>query len=310
MIISASRRTDIPAFYSEWLLNRLKEGYALIPNPRNPNRLGRVSLAPENVDCIAFWTKNPIAMLDKLWQLDSMGYSYYIQFTLTPYDKTIETNLPPKRELLRTFTQMSKRIGAKRSVWRYDPIIVDVKHGVGWHTGRFAEMCEILQTHTERCFLSFVDQYKSLHNKFRALTKDEMAGIASGFSEVAGKYNIALYTCAEGIDLSRYGIRHGACVDRGLIERIIGRPITAKNDANQRVACCCIESVDIGAYDTCPHGCAYCYATSSPKTVSRRAAAHDPHAPMLTGYPRGDEIITDRTAPSQIINQLSLFQEG
>lgn len=309
MIISASRRTDIPAYYAEWFINRLKEGYALIPNPRNPNRLGRVNLSPENVDCIAFWTKNPTAMLDKLWQLDSMGYSYYIQFTLTPYDKTIETNLPPKTDLLRAFLEMSKQIGTRRSVWRYDPVIVDIKHGVDWHIKHFAEMCESLHTHTERCVLSFVDPYKSLNNKYRILTHDEMIGIASGFSKIANKYGIALYTCAEEIDLSQYGIKHSACVEQRLIEKIIGSRITAKKDTNQRTACCCIESVDIGAYDTCPHGCTYCYASSSQKNVLRRMAAHDPQAPMLTGYPRGDEIITDRTTPSQIINQLNMFQE-
>lgn len=307
MIISASRRTDIPAFYSQWFMNRLKEGYAMIPNPRNPNRLGQVNLSPKNVDCIAFWTKNPTAMLSRLPELDAMGYAYYIQFTLTPYGADVEPNLPPKTALLRTFIQMSELIGALRSVWRYDPVVVDDKHCVEWHIARFTEMCETLRTHTERCILSFVDPYKSLNDKFRAMTHDEMLEIASGFSRIACKCNIALFTCAEEIDLSRYGIQHNACVDQNLIERIIGYRIAAKKDANQRAACCCIESVDIGAYDTCPHGCTYCYATSSPKTVLRRVSEHDPHAPMLTGYPKGDEIITDRTTPSQIVDQLSLF---
>lgn len=307
MIISASRRTDIPAFYSEWFMNRLKEGYALIPNPRNSNRLGQVNLSPQNVDCIAFWTKNPTAMLGRLSELDAMGYAYYIQFTLTPYGADVEPHLPSKAELLRIFIQMSEQIGALRSVWRYDPVVIDDKHSVDWHFERFSEMCETLRTHTERCILSFVDPYKSLNDKFRAMTNDEMLEIASGFSRIADKYGIALFTCAEVIDLSRYGIRHSACVDQDLIERIIGYRIAAKKDANQRAACCCIESVDIGAYDTCPHGCTYCYATSSPKTVLCRVSEHDPHAPMLTGYPRGDEIITERTMPSQKVVQLSLF---
>lgn len=307
MIISASRRTDIPAFYSEWFMNRLKEGYVLIPNPRNPNRLGRVELTPENVDCIAFWTKNPAAILHRLPELAAMGYAYYIQFTLTPYSAAIEPNLPPKADLLRTFIQMSQQIGAVRSVWRYDPIIVDDKQRVKWHIKRFSEICGYLCTHTERCILSFVDPYKNLNGKYRALTQDETVEIAAGFSQIANKCGIALYTCAEEIDLAQYGIGHSSCVDRDLIEKITGRRMTAKKDANQRAACCCIESVDIGVYDTCPHGCTYCYATSDVKTMLRRVAEHDPHAPMLTGYPRGDETITDRTAPSQKINQLSLF---
>lgn len=307
MIISASRRTDIPAFYSEWFMNRLAEGYALIPNPRNPNRLGRVKLTPENVDCIAFWTKNPVPMFERFSLLDSMGYSYYMQFTLTAYDNTIETNLPPKAELLQAFIEMSKQIGACRSIWRYDPVIIDIKHPIEWHTEHFTAMCERLQSYTERCIISFVDPYKSLNNRYRALTNGEMIAIASGFAKIADKYGIILYTCAEEIELSQYGIKHGSCIDQQLIEKIIGSRIAARNDTNQRAACRCIESVDIGAYDTCSHGCAYCYATSSTKTVLRRMGAHDPHSPMIAGHPKGDEIITERTVSSQKINQLSLF---
>lgn len=307
MIISASRRTDIPAFYSEWLMNRLKEGYALIPNPRNSDRIGRVELSPENVDCIVFWTKNPVPMFDKLEQLDEMGYRYYIQFTLTPYDKTIESNLPPKSELMQSFIEMSKRTSKKQAVWRYDPIVIDEKLTVAWHIEQFGEMCERLNAYTERCIMSFVDPYKSIGDKFRAMTGNEILSIASEFSKIAKRYGIALYTCAEEIDLSKYGIEHSACIDKLLVEKVIGHTIKAKKDTNQRAACCCIESVDIGVYDTCSHGCAYCYATSSQKTVLRRIVSHNPAAPMITGYPTGSEIVTDRTSMSQIVNQISLF---
>ena len=307
MIISASRRTDIPAFYSEWFINRLKEGHVLIPNPRNANRIGRVLLSPENVDCIVFWTKNPIPMLDKFEQLDRMGYRYYVQFTLTPYDKTVEGNLPPKTELIKAFIEVSKRTSKEQTVWRYDPIIIGEKLTVTWHIERFREMCEQLHAHTERCVMSFVDPYKSIGDKFRAMTRIEMLSIASDFSKIAKKYGIALYTCAEEIDLSEFGIMHSACVDKALVENIIGYSIKAKRDTNQRASCCCIESVDIGAYDTCPHGCTYCYATSSQKTVLRRIASHDPAAPMITGYPTGNEIVTDRTTASQKVSQMGLF---
>ncbi|WP_407309916.1 DUF1848 domain-containing protein [Desulfosporosinus sp. SB140] len=307
MIITASRRTDIPAFYSEWFINRLNEGYALVPNPRNRDRLGRINLSPNNVDCIVFWTKNPIPMFNKFELLDSMGYSYYMHFTLTPYDKLVESFLPPKSELLQVFKEVSKRLGALRTIWRYDPIVIDTFHPINWQIEQFARMCEELHSYTTRCFVSFVDAYKSISNKYRVITRSEMLAVAEGFSRAAEKHNIALYTCAEEIDLTQFGIRHGACVEQNLIEQIIGCRIETKKDANQRVACCCIEAVDIGAYDTCPHGCTYCYATSSQKTVLKRVAAHDPNAPMITGYPRGDEIITDRTKPSHKNNQISLF---
>ena len=307
MIISASRRTDIPAFYSTWFMNGLRKGFILIPNPRNPNRLGRVELTPENIDCIVFWTKNPFPMLERFPELTAGGYSYYIQFTLTPYEKAIEPNLPPKKELLQTFINMSDQIGARRAVWRYDPIIIDTNHSVNWHLKQFAIMSERLHGYTERCIISFVDPYKSLKNRFRTLTESEMMEIASGFAKIACKYNIDLYTCAEEINLLAFGIKQGACIDQSLIEEITGYSIIAKGDANQRAACRCIQSVDIGAYDTCSHGCTYCYATSSPSTVLHRMTAHDPHSPMISGHPRGDEIITNRTTSSQKSAQISLF---
>lgn len=202
---------------------------------------------------------------------------------------------------------MSKRLGAHRSVWRYDPIIIDDKHTLDWHIERFSETCKALRGCTERCFISFVDAYKSLGDKFRALTNDEMIAIATRFSPIAKEHGIEIFTCAEAVDLAEHGILKGACIEQALVERVVGHPITAKVDANQRTACCCIESVDIGAYDTCPHGCIYCYATSSEGAVSRRITAHNPHAPMLIGYPKGDEIITNRTTPSQKCNQLRFF---
>lgn len=307
MIISASRRTDIPAFYSEWLMNRLNAGLAVMPNPRNPNRLGRVELSPDNVDCIVFWTKNPAPMLDKLSQIEAMGYQFYFQFTLTPYEATIERNIPPKAELIQTFSKLGRRIGAARVVWRYDPVIIDAIHTVGLHLEQFQYLCEKLHPFTQRCVLSFIDPYKSIGNNFRAMQRTEMIFIASGFSEIAGKYGLELYTCAEEIELSDYGIAHSSCIDKGLIEQIIGCSITAKKDANQRPACECIESVDIGAYDTCTNGCTYCYATSNQNSASLHIKKHDPSAPMITGYPTGDEMITDRTKSSQKTNQLRLF---
>ena len=307
MIISASRRTDIPAFYFDWFTNRLKEGYVLVPNPRNAGRLGKVELSAQNVDCIVFWTKNPAPMLNRISELDAMGYSYYIQFTLTPYDKTAEAFLPPKNELLRVFAEMSEKVGRKRAVWRYDPVFIDDKYSIGRHIEQFGKMCEKLETYTERCVISFIDPYKNISSMFKAMTDLEMAAIAAGFSKIAAQHGISLYTCSEEIDLSDYGIGHSSCIDKNLIEQIIGCPIKAKIDANQRKECRCIESVDIGAYNTCTHGCAYCYATPSKKTTLRLAAEHDPNAPMLTGYPKGSEIITNRTVLSQKIGQIKLF---
>lgn len=168
-------------------------------------------------------------------------------------------------------------------------------------------MSKMLKDATRRCTISFIDHYKNMGKQFRTLNRDEMTAIASGFSDLARQCGIALFTCAEEIDLSQYDIAHAACIDQNMIEQIVGCPIRAKTDTNQRAACRCIESVDIGVYDTCANGCAYCYATSSQKTVLRRIRAHDPKAPMLTGYPTGNEMITDCTTPSQKEHQMRLF---
>lgn len=307
MIVSASRRTDIPAWYSGWLMNRLREGFVLIPNPYDAGRLGRAALSPENVDCLVFWTKNPAPMLEKLGEVERMGYQFYFQFTLTPYGPELEPRLPPKRELVRTFWELSRRLSPGRMVWRYDPVLVDALHPAAWHREQFRELCGALHGAACRCVFSYIDPYARLKGRFRAPNEKEMLAVAEGFAREAARYGLPLFTCAEEIDLSRFGIGHSACVDGELIEKLAGCPLRTAKDPGQRPACGCAASVDIGAYDTCPGGCAYCYATTSAKRAAARAAAHDPASPLLTGRPTGSERITDRTSPSQKILQMSLF---
>ena len=305
MIISASRRTDIPALYSQWLMNRLEEGYVLVPAPYRTGTLNRIQLSPENVDCLVLWTKNPEPMLNKQERLDAMGYPHYFQFTLTPYGRDIEPGLPEKAVLEKTFQELAKRCGKERVVWRYDPVLLDEKHTIAWHTEQFRRMCECLAGSTSRCVFSFVDAYQK--SPFRTLTLAEMIEISSAFSSIVKDYSLQLFTCAEQVDLSQFGIAHSACIDQNLIEQVIGCPISATRDKNQRAACRCIEAVDIGAYDTCIHGCTYCYGTSGAAAVQRRFSAHDPRSPMIFGWPSGNEVIRDRTMPSQKQLQTSIF---
>lgn len=308
MIISASRRSDIPCYYSEWFLNRLKEGYALIPNPRNADRLGRVGLSPENVDCIVFWTKNPAPMLDKLPLLDAQGYRYYFEFTVTAYGRETERNLPDRGTVIETFKRLSDKTGPRGVDWRFDPILKDERFSAGWLAEQFAKLCEEIHDYTERCIISFVDEYSHTKNRSGVLSRSEMLEIAEVLADIAGQYRLPVFSCAEEIDLSNFGIRHASCIDQGKVERIVGSRITAKKDAGQRPACGCIESVDVGAYDTCGNGCTYCYAVTSEKTLARRMREHDPASPLLTGWPKGTELVTDRTIPSCKIDQISLFE--
>jgi hypothetical protein len=315
MIISASRRSDIPCYYSEWLLNRLTEGSVLIPNPRNAGRLGRVALSPEHVDCIVFWTKNPEPMLEKLPRIDELGHQYYFEFTITAYGKEVERNLPEKQAVIDTFRRLADRLGPARVDWRFDPIMKaapalnDGSFSAEWIAERFSELCRQLYDHTERCIISFVDEYSHTRNREAVLSGSEMRQTAGLIAEVAAQYRLPVFSCAEEIDLGGLGINHAACIDGQKIGRLTGTPLAAKKDTGQRPACGCIESVDIGAYDTCENGCAYCYAVTSPGTLAHRARGHDPRSPLLTGWPKGTELITDRTLPSLRVDQISLFEK-
>jgi len=165
MIISVSRRTDIPAFYSDWFFKRLEEGFVLVRNPMNPQQVSKVSLSKAVVDCFVFWTKNPKSMLEKLPLL--AGYDYYFQFTLNPYDQEIEVNLPKKAEIIKTFIELSNLIGKDRVIWRYDPILLTDKITIGDHLEYFNILAGQLGDYTRKCVISFLDQYQKNGAKYQ-----------------------------------------------------------------------------------------------------------------------------------------------
>lgn len=312
MIISASRRTDIPAFYSEWLVNRLREGFVYVRNPVNPKHISNVPLNPDVVDCIVFWTKDARPILKHLKKIDSMGFPYYFQFTLTAYDSRVEPCLADKAEIIEGFKMLSERIGKSRIVWRYDPVVVNEIFSVDYHLDHFYSLCRSLAGFTRRCIFSYVDLYAKVKRNARGMAINEvdyesMDKIARGFAEIAPGHDITLQTCCEAIDLSQYGIGHAACIDREIIENLIGYPIKAKKDINQRHQCRCIESIDVGAYDSCSHGCLYCYATSNYSKVHRNMAGHHVDSPLLIGQPCSGDIIKDRIVKSFKNTQSAMF---
>lgn len=286
MIVSVSRRTDIPAFYHEWFYNRLAAGFALTRNPMNPAQIRRVELTPEEVDCFVFWSKNPQSFMQNLSRLNA--YKYYFQFTLTPYDRDLEPGLPDKRELIATFRALSTEIGAEKVVWRYDPIIFTSRYDLQYHAGHFAWLCEQLRGSTERCIISFYDHYNFVRrnlNGIEILPVDSarIREIALIFAETAGKNGLTVESCAESENLEEFGIAHGRCIDDRLINRICGRDLHLKRDHGQRPLCGCVKSVDIGAYSTCLHGCRYCYAARQRLTAAQITSRQDPTAPFLVG---------------------------
>lgn len=290
MILSVSRRCDIPAFFGEWFAGRLKEGFVCVRNPYNRGFVSKILLDPQTVDCIAFWTKNAAPFLQYLPQIDKLGYRYYFQFTITSYDRCIEKNIGDKEYIIQSFCALSQRIGKERVIWRYDPILLSSEITVDWHIEKFREMCGKLSGYTETVVISFLDEYKKLDKtKYRAPDQQEMLAIGNAFAQIAHEYGLRIQTCAEAISIP--GIEKGACIDKSLIERICGYPISAKKDKSQRGDCLCMESIDVGEYDTCSHFCEYCYANNRLKTIESKMKAHDPQSPLLIGsLEEGDTI--------------------
>ena len=267
MILSASRRTDIPAFYSEWLMNRIKEGYVDVKNPMNKQQIRKINLEPETIDCIVFWSKNPKPMLEKLQHLNK--FIYYFQYTLNPYDNDIETNLPPKKEIIETFLKLSDITGPQKIIWRYDPVLLNLRYTINYHIDQFSELSKKLKNHSEKVIFSFIDFYKKnkkyiISSGIKETTTEDKYLLAKNFSKIASENNQLIETCAEDIDLSGFNIGHSKCIDDKLITKLTGKNLMVKKDRNQRLECGCVCSIDIGEYNTCQNGCIYCYANYSP----------------------------------------------
>lgn len=286
MIVSVSRRTDVPAFYTAWFFNRLKEKEVCVRNPRNPNQCSLIALNPGVVDCLVFWTKNPAPMLERLDELE--GFDYYFQFTLNPYERDIEPGFPAKSVVIDTFKRLSERIGKERIIWRYDPVLLTDKYTEDYHQEQFTRMATQLKDHTVKCVISFVDHYRHGKRRLEELgiypVSDEVKRtIARSFADVARQCGLELSACAEELALTDWDITPASCIDPALIGRLTGHPFAARKDKNQRLTCQCIESIDIGAYNTCKHGCVYCYANTNPGIVQHNALLHDPVSSFLVG---------------------------
>jgi hypothetical protein len=207
MILSVSRRTDIPCYYSEWFINRIHAGYLLTRNPMNHAQLSRISLSPDIVDSIVFWTKDAANMLPYLDELDRLGYRYYFQFTLTPYGKDIEQNLRAKWDIEDTFIMLSKRIGRERIVWRYDPIILNDNLDIEYHKTEYYRMCEKLSRYTDMVTISYVDMYPKLKTTLiRPIVTNEIAELSEYIGFTAKEFGLRAVACCEKDDLMQYGI--------------------------------------------------------------------------------------------------------
>lgn len=311
MILSVSRRTDIPNYYTEWFMNRIKEGYLYVRNPMNAHQISKIILSPEVVDCIVFWTKNPEPLLQRLDELNA--YQYYFQFTLTGYGNDIELNVPHKKDyMIPTFQKLSRKIGKQKVIWRYDPIIFTDRYTPEYHLKAFKQIAKELHGYTSKCVISFVDLYTKNQKNMKELnsyylSEKELLKFGKQIALIAKDNDIKVATCAEIVDLSSCGIEHNCCIDKELIEEIIGCKIQADKDKNQRKECGCVESIEIGTYNTCKNGCLYCYANHSQESVFQNCKLYDADSPLLCGKITEDDKITERKVKSVKEKQLTIW---
>jgi len=301
MIISASRRTDIPAFYAEWFMNRLQEGYCLVPNPFNPKQVARIPLVPESVDAIVFWSKNPAPMLRFLSKVEDMGYRFCVLFTVNAYPKALEPNLPPLAERISTFIELSERLGPRRVIWRYDPIILSNRTDASYHRKAFDDLCRQFAGRTKRVITSILTLYRKTLRNLAPLEKQgyifdkdprrnpEAEKLFTHMAASAAEHGLEVFACAEQRDYTHLGIKPSSCINAGLIRELWGIPVSSKKDPGQREHCGCALSRDIGMTDTCPHGCPYCYSTINPEIALRRYKSHDPNSTAIIGNPEASE---------------------
>jgi hypothetical protein len=284
----------VPAFYAEWFIERMRAGFCQVPNPFNRDQVARVSLLPEDVDVIVFWTRHPRPLFCYLPELDARGYRYYFQYTLMANPRALDPKTPSPDAALPTFRELAERIGPERVIWRYDPIVLSSATSPDFHRRTFAQIAEVLRGSTRRVVVSLMDVYKKAQKRLRELAQHgiviEPAGgpltpavgdLLRGLAETAVVNGMEIVSCAEEFDLRPYGIRPGKCVDDDYIAQVFGIRVTDAKDPHQRPACGCVVSKDIGMYDSCPFGCRYCYAVTSFELARRNYEQHDPRAAAL-----------------------------
>ncbi|MFZ5427339.1 MAG: DUF1848 domain-containing protein [Thermodesulfobacteriota bacterium] len=298
MIVSASRRADIPAHYADWFMNRVRAGWCAVPSPFNARQVSRVSLEPAAVDAIVFWTRDPSPLLGRLPELRNIGFEFVFQFTLLEYPPALHPGMPPLPSRLDAFRKLSDLIGPERVLWRYDPVVLTASIGTDFHRRWFERLSRELAGHTRRVTVSLVEPYRKTLSRMKRAGADLLApdeasleGLFTFMSQAARDWGMTPVSCADEAGLDGFGFVPGACVDAELLSSVTGRLLPPEKDPNQRPACRCAKSRDIGMYDACPAGCAYCYATRDFASARLAHAAHDPGSPSLTGRhePSGDQ---------------------
>ncbi len=291
-IISASRRTDIPAFYADWFLNRLTEGFCDVRQPYT-GRLHRVSLAPEDAGAIVFWSKNYRPLLPLLEKIERRISSLYFHFTITG-NRDLEIRTPDFREAAADYLYLAKRYASDRVIWRFDPITITDRLSYEVHEERFAKIAELLHGHTAACIISFAHPYRKVIKNMQKYTSQALLTVsetdqrvyAGRLSRRAEAFGIRLFSCCNDHLLSDH-VGKARCIDGRSLSLLFRTPLDT-TPAGIRKTCGCTKSIDIGAYDTCGHGCVYCYANTDQKKAAEAPSRIDPDASCLAPDPPGN----------------------
>lgn len=294
MIINTGGRTDTVQYYGEWLLRRFEEGYALSRNPLFPHKVSRLELSPDVVDCVVFCSKNYRPILPRLHKITDR-FNSHCYYTITAYGRDVEPGVPSIEESIQTLKELSSIVGKQRVAWRYDPVLLTKAYTVERHLETFDYMAARLTPHVDRCIFSFVEIYEKV--KFNMpelvmLTEEHIEELARGFGEIAARYDLHLQTCGTNGDFSRYGIHPSGCMTLDVLGRANGVKFRNLKHKGMRHGCHCVEARDIGAYDSCPNGCKYCYANKTPQKARENYRYHDPASPLLLGHLRPGDSVT------------------
>lgn len=293
MILFASGRTDIPAFYSNWFINRVKAGFVDVRNPFNQKLVSRIYFS--DVDLIMFCSKNPLPMINKL---DILKVPVLFHVTITPYGKDVEPNIPDKRLIIEGVKKLSLVLGIDNVVVRYDPIFLSDKYNVDYHIRAFDKLCKNLNGYVNKIIVSFMDEYKNVRSnknilKYRAFTREDYKKIGEAFSKSAYDNGMSVQTCFEDEDLTQYGFVKGECLSHELAYILTGKKFKSSNVRKEK-KCECVQMVDIGDYNSCMHMCKYCYANYDEKAVSNNFERHDDNSSLLIGSIQNDDVIKVR----------------
>ena len=294
MIINTGGRTDTVQYYSEWLLNRFREGFVYSRNPLFPNKVVRYELNPDVVDCVVFCSKDYSPILSDLHEITDR-FPTYFHYTISAYGKDVEPGVPSISASVETLKKLSSIVGKQRVAWRYDPVLLTEKYDLAHHEKTFRYIAQNVAPYVDRCIFSFVEMHpRVLRNmpEIIPLDDDAKTRVASMIGRVAAEFDMPVQTCGTSDDYSEFGVSRSGCMTLDILGAANGLEFRNLKHKGLRQGCGCIDSRDVGAYDTCPNCCRYCYANKNPQKVAQNRALHDPSSPILLGHVRPEDTVS------------------